>query len=218
MTEIEYVCSLGVCCHTAEIIKRYGYKLESYPFDWLVSAPKIIGHCIEDDFNKLLDRNEYLPVRGQEQGKQCGHSFYSPRNMFNHINPLVFQDDYEYLLRCVDRFRELLRRTNNKLFIILSPNHTDPKDVKLFVDQVNNLDAILKKHSINFSILAVIHYVSDLVKHTITKVDNVIICELYNKSKSNGRKFLSGEDNNYLDKIVNEYYNFKVKSLNGDIK
>ena len=59
-SEISYVCSLGSCCHTAELIKRRGYKMESYPFDWLFSDIDIVTKCINDNFETLLDKKKYV--------------------------------------------------------------------------------------------------------------------------------------------------------------
>ena len=50
MLEINYACSLGGMCHSAQILKRNKYKLCSYPFDWIFSNCNNIIHCIEDDF------------------------------------------------------------------------------------------------------------------------------------------------------------------------
>lgn len=33
--EINYVCSLGRVCHSAQLLKRNKLKVESYPFDWI---------------------------------------------------------------------------------------------------------------------------------------------------------------------------------------
>ena len=33
LTEINYTCSLGSLCHSAQTLKRNKYKLCSYPFD-----------------------------------------------------------------------------------------------------------------------------------------------------------------------------------------
>ncbi len=37
--------------------------------------------------------------------------------MFRHYNPLI-SELYEYYIRCVHKFRDLLLKTNNKLFMV----------------------------------------------------------------------------------------------------
>ncbi len=53
--EVKYVCSLGSLCHTASYLKNNKLKLESYPFDWIMSNYNDIIHCIENKFSIFLD-------------------------------------------------------------------------------------------------------------------------------------------------------------------
>lgn len=61
MTTSHYDCifSLGYRCSSAGLIKSLGLKLESYPFDWMVSRLPIIEDCIKTEFKYLLDPNHY---------------------------------------------------------------------------------------------------------------------------------------------------------------
>jgi hypothetical protein len=61
MTTSQYDCifSLGYRCSSAGLIKSLGLKLESYPFDWMVSRLPIIEDCIKTEFKYLLDPNHY---------------------------------------------------------------------------------------------------------------------------------------------------------------
>ena len=47
---------------------------------------------------------------------------YILKDMFNHHNPLNNENDYNYYIRCVNRFRELLQNEELKLFIIIFVN------------------------------------------------------------------------------------------------
>lgn len=47
--EINYVCSFGNDCFTAELLKRNNLKNCSYPFDWVHSTFKIVVHCVSDN-------------------------------------------------------------------------------------------------------------------------------------------------------------------------
>ena len=101
-------------CHSSQILKQNNLKLCSYPFDWIFSNCDIIIDCIEDNFDIFLDQSYY-----NDKGEfQCGHSKYGPI-MFNHRNPLINIDHYNYYVRCVDRFKNLLQKQEHKLFIMI---------------------------------------------------------------------------------------------------
>ena len=133
MIEINLTCSLGGLCHSSQILKKNNLKLCSYPFDWIFSNCDNIIHCIEDDFNIFLDKSYYINV----SPSQCGHSKYH-EVMFNHHNPLINIDHYNYYIRCVDRFKNLLQKQEHKLFIMIHVN-------------MNNIDENIKNKMIEFN-------------------------------------------------------------------
>lgn len=51
--------SLGYRCSSASILKKLGIKFESHPFDWIVSRPPIIEHCISDRFREFFNTENY---------------------------------------------------------------------------------------------------------------------------------------------------------------
>jgi hypothetical protein len=124
MLEINYTCSLGSLCHSSQILKRNKLKLYSYPFDWIFSHSDIITHCLEDDFNTFLDKSYYINI----SNSQCGHSKYNNNVLFNHHNPLINIDHYNYYVRCVDRFKNLLQKQEHKLFIMIFVTPTKKKN------------------------------------------------------------------------------------------
>ncbi len=89
---INYACSLGGLCHSAELLKRNKFKTCSYPFDWIFSNCDNITHCIENDFKVFLDKSCYTDSAYKWNDNQCGHTFYHP-SMFNHHDPRK-NDDY----------------------------------------------------------------------------------------------------------------------------
>ena len=109
--EIKHVCSLGSLCHTSQMLKQNKLKKCSYPFDWIFSTSDVVIDCIKDDFKKFLDKSYYI-----SKGGYAGHSIYNSLNMFAHRDPLTNEDDYNYYIRCVDRFKQLLQYEENKLF------------------------------------------------------------------------------------------------------
>ena len=82
-----------------------------------------------------------------------------------------------------------------------------------FLEKINNLNKIIKQKSDNYNILCVLYEVKETLRHNTIKKDNVLICELFTKSKSTGRRFQDENDNIYFDKFLNDNYTFKVKPL-----
>ena len=122
--EINYICSLGTVCHPASWAKRMNLKKCSYPFDWIFSDINMVIDCINDDFKKFLDRNNHIPSlkpKHKEKKNKSGHKIYGG-SMFNHHN-ILDDEDYNYFTRCVQRFRTLINKDGNKLFMISIAMH-----------------------------------------------------------------------------------------------
>ena len=130
--------SIGPCCDTLEILKNNDLKTYSYPFDSIFTSLDIIYDCIEDRFNKFLDRTLYI------NGVQ--HSIYNklldteilikhhinfgyndnnkPSIHSNFINHHSFEsdNDYETYQRRCQRLLNLINDENNKIsFIYYNP-------------------------------------------------------------------------------------------------
>ena len=199
-----YVCSLGTMCHTANFIKRHNLKKCSYPFDWLFSDINVVIDCLKDDFKKFLDKDNYIDhLSGNPE--LCGHKYYSPK-MFNHTCPRI-KEGYEYYVRCVDRFRNLLQKKEKKLFIIMSVND----EYNNIENSVIELNKELKNNTTNFSILLINHHAGlSENSHVIVDIDNIDILELCTLSISNGIDFENNNDNIYLDNIFTSNYKFNL--------
>lgn len=111
MINITKIISLGPNCHTAGILKILNYKTESYPFDWIISNIDIVIDCIITDFKNYINK-ELFYIYNQ---LIIGHKLYK-HNMFVHRDPLHNDNDYNYILRCTERFKQLYNN-NNILFI-----------------------------------------------------------------------------------------------------
>jgi hypothetical protein len=203
MLEINYTSSLGSLCHSSQILKRNNLKLCSYPFDWIFSNCDNIIHCIEDNFNIFLDKSYYINV----SESQCGHSKYH-KKMFNHRNPLNNINDYNYYVRCVDRFKILLQKQEHKLFIMICVNIDE--DTKIKMIEFNNT---FSQYTYNYTLLIIFHIPNKEQNHHIfTYNDNIHFLELHTLSQSNGVEFVNNDDNIYLDNIINSKYNFNLKN------
>jgi len=209
----KYVCSLGFNCHAAQILKTNGLKKASYPFDWIMSNISVVKNCIEDDFKVFLDRNNYLDL-GRED--RCGHSIYCD-NTFVHHNPLYKQEDYDYFVRCVNRFRELLNTNRHKLFIISIINGEHNVGDKLSEKITNDfieLNNVLRSKTTNYKLLLIVNYPNkQLNNHIITEIDELTILEIDTLSENNGTNFCYKEDDIFLFELIKKKYKFKLLNV-----
>ena len=224
--DIKHVCSLGNSCHTAYILKRNKLKVVSYPFDWIISNYKIIKHCIEDNFHIFLDKSYYMSIDG---GTKCRHAYYM-EDMFYHHNPLMNEKHYEYYVRCVNRFQDLLKKTESKLFIMMVTNITDMDATSLEdtnkIKETNKLQDIknhmlelnqtLSKNTTNYTLLVIFNMVNKennyhMFSHCECECVNIHFLELHTKTESDGIVFKNMDDNIYLRNIIRNRYKFETK-------
>jgi hypothetical protein len=204
MLEINYTCSLGGICHSSEILKRNNLKLCSYPFDWIFSNCDTIIDCIEDGFNIFLDKSYYKEITAS----QCGHSKYSI-NMWWHHNPLTNIDHYNYYVRCVNRFKDLLQKRGHKLFIMMIENIENIENIDTITKNIIDFNNKFSNYTSNYTILVIIHIPNKEENHHIfTYNDNIHFLELHTLSLTTGVKFLDNIDNIYLDNVIKSTYNF----------
>jgi hypothetical protein len=202
--EIKYTCSLGPICHSSQLLKNNSLKKCSYPFDWIFSTCDNIIHCLDNDFNLFLDKSYYVSI----SNNQCGHTFYDNK-MFNHHNPLNNDDDYNYFVRCIDRFRLLLKYEEHKLFIMIFTNMDNiQEEQKKYIIDFNDK---FSKYTKNYTLLIIYHIKNKHNNyHNITHYNNIDFLELHTLSYSNGIKFINNIDNYYLNDIINNMYNFNL--------
>ncbi len=115
--------SLGQNCNTAWYLKSCGLKTASYPFDWIFSSAAIAEACLKDRFAVFLDRKQIIPGK---DANRAGHSVFHSR-MFNHRSPLRSDSDYEYYVRCVERFNELFFSGAGVLFVCTLINESEKR-------------------------------------------------------------------------------------------
>ena len=204
--EIKYTCSLGNLCHASQILKNNNLKKSSYPFDWIFSNNNNIIHCIEDDFKKFLDKSYYVNI----SNKKCGHSYYNER-MFNHHNPLNNENDYNYYVRCVNRFKNLLQCEEQKLFIMIFVNMDNfEENLKNNIINFNNK---FSKYTKNYKLLVILHIKNkENNYHAFQHKDTIDFLELHTLSSSNGLHFTDKNDNDYLNNVINQTYIFNMKN------
>jgi hypothetical protein len=205
--EIKYTCSLGPLCHSSKLLKNNNLKKCSYPFDWIFSDCNNIIHCLENDFKFFLDKSYYTRI----SDNQCGHSYYHP-SMWWHHNPLNNENDYNYYIRCVNRFKQLLKYEEHKLFVMIYINMDNVEDIHK--NDIINFNRKFYRFTKNYTLL-VIYHIQNKKKyhHTITHQDNIDFLELHTLSSSNGVNFTNNNDNDYLNNIINTTYNFNLETF-----
>ena len=208
---IKHVCSLGNSCFSASYFKHYALKQTSYPFDWIFSNLDIVKYCIQDNFSALLNKS-YYSVIGQ---KQCEHLMFKEtfqnKILLMHHNPYYNNDDYEYFIRCVERFKFLLMNSEQKLFFIAFDN-ISVNNIESIKESVISFNNFFKQKTTNYNILCLIHIDNINVKpsHIIFNNDNINFIIFYSSSVNIGTKFENNNDNLYLDKIIKNLYYFEI--------
>ena len=169
-----------------------------------------VKHCIEDNFNTFLDKKCYTDL---DRTDRCGHSVYCD-NMFVHHNPLYNSDDYNYFVRCVERFRELLSRTEKKMFIISIINGEHNIGNKLSDNikaQFVELNNVLKTKTTNYKLVLIVNYPNKIKNnYVLTELDNLYFLEVDTLSLNNGIHFCNEVDDKYLCEIMKKLFKFKL--------
>ena len=140
---VAHLASLGNFCLTGNILRNGGLKRYSLPFDWIFSSPQMLIACLQDDFSAFLDRRYYRSISEGRWGPGAEHELYREKygiaEIFAHRDP-TRDEDYQYVTRCVTRFRDLLRSRDPKLFLITGrPNHDLPNGFPRVLEQLSRI-------------------------------------------------------------------------------
>jgi len=209
MKTINYICSLGALCHTASWIKQMQMKKCSFPFDWIFSNPNMIIDCIDNDFKIFLDKNFHIPHEIHTNSKQIsGHKVYGGQ-IFNH-HYILEDNTYSYFVRCVNRFRILTKKKENKLFIISFVN-TREKISKELKNNIINLYKKLESITTNFNLLVVYHGIGHNMRSEIVEInENIKIIEIFTQALSDGTHINNTVENQFYNNCVFKLYDFKI--------
>jgi hypothetical protein len=154
-------------------VKHLGLKNESYPFDWILSNLEIINYSILNNFSEFLDKNNYYKSNNKISLIEKNIKYLD--TMFNHRDPVDNENDYQYIVRCVNRFNNLQNDNNFKLFFHSIYNNSYNKDE--LVECNNILNEKFKKYK-----LIVLNYINSEEKKNYTiDYDTIIIINIYIK-------------------------------------
>ena len=170
---INYIIPLGCQCFSAFFLKTNNLKKTSYPFDWIFSSPKVIINILEDNFKKFLDKNYYM-IR-DINSTHNKHLIYLPDLMlFNHRNPLN-DIDHLYYKRCIDRFYNVLKKKEKKLFLLTSLKNKIENELKNICLLNYNLNLITE----NYILIAIFQLCTGKQSKEIYEYENMIISIIY---------------------------------------
>ena len=210
--KFKYICSLGPACATGGFIKMNNLKKVSYPFDWVFSSLEIVQDCLETNFHIFLKKKYYKPIKNAKD--KCGHKKYGLQ-MFQHKNPRLNDKDYNYYLRCVDRFRNVLKANKSKLFVMvfINQNKTNIDKIKEDVVKFNNF---FKDYTTNYKLCIIIQMVEKKKYHK-NKFENINenIDFLYVFTKDEYKLWGKGRDisdTRYVNKVFTDLYKFDLSN------
>lgn len=201
-------CSLGMLCHTAQILKKHNKKHCSYPFDWIFTTPKMVTSCLRDNFACFLDKSQYVDppyVCPYGTEEKCGHKTYH-EELFNHRDPRK-QHNYDYYVRCVNRFRDLLASHRPKKFYIMTKdNYEDDAHIDAFKKDVIELTEELAKHTKDFQVIAIYHKAkqNEYFYECWNIIPNLNLAIVNTRSPTLGVRFKNPEDDSYFESIMLE--------------
>lgn len=200
-------CSLGDSCMPSFSLKALGLKSESYPFDWVNSKSNIVKLCIEDEFKDFLDKSLYSEHKNEYDAERvCQHNIYvdllrvNPiykQIFFRHRDPLGNDKDYEYYVRCVDRFKSLLSSDEQKIFIKVYVNSDESK-----LEDVLDLTNFLKDHTTNYTVIAINHSVTGAQSFKIEKRENLVYVEITSVAETDGGTFYNHTDQTFFNSLL----------------
>ena len=204
MLKFNYIIPLGTNCYISSYLKRNNLKLVSYPFDWIFSYPNDIYDIINTNFEYFLNKEYYLnqddTINYNSHTKYCINL-----RMFNHHNP--YKDcDNEYFKRCVSRFNDVIKKEENKLFIMFFSENNLNNEIRNII----KLKELFDEKIINYELLCIFQEVRGYQSKKEFKCKNINFIQISTIDKNNGVEFICEKDEEYFKSIINGNYNFEL--------
>ena len=103
--KINYLCSLGPQSGANAFITQQKLRMCAFPFDNIFSSPKMITHCMNNNFKDFLNKNLYVK-HPNKSIKITGHTLYNSRN-YNASNLFLFIMIYLMMIYIIVLLEEL---------------------------------------------------------------------------------------------------------------
>lgn len=202
------IVSLGNWCLTGMILKDANLKHCSYPFDWMCSHIKNIIHTIEDDFKEFLNKNNY----SLNKKNRTRNNFYfnTTRKLFgkkikdvDHQHHNLCGKDYDYITRCVDRFKNL-NKYEEVTFVMIQPlylikkiEHEDENDL---CEKLYEILTSKFKNKVKLLVFNIKKYNNNIFREDILS-SNLIVYEL-DSNIIKGKYGMDSYDNKGVKKFL----------------
>lgn len=152
---IEHVISLGNHCLPAIIMKKYGLKKYSTPFDWIFSSPEMVIDCLNDNFTTFMNPIYLKSItqsrKNNDNEPGTSHLLYENKYNLSEIfahRDITNDNDYSYFVRAIERFNSILRKDDGKIFIMIS------RPEQMLEKNFSDLACLLNKKTSNFAFYA----------------------------------------------------------------
>lgn len=141
------ILPIGVDCGNAEFLKKNNIRNFALPFDWVVTYNGVSNIIANDFYN-------FIPNNYENYNNIYSISF--PHNKF--------PDDNEKIVRRINRFKNILETTNEKIFFLRkghgAHNHGEHNNniLKNEITDAEDLDNILKEKypNLNYEIIVIL--------------------------------------------------------------
>lgn len=207
----EYItCCLGSTPHMAYALDVVGARMTPSPFDWIISNPKDVINCINDNFSSFLDKVIQIdPFDSYKNDIDEGKGNVITYMDFINNKSLYTKDANKCYVETVASFRSILSSSKHvKFFIISNLNRTDTTDFHEFERRLIELTDTIRNHTNNFMLYA-FYIVRTSHEHymKISNHPNLEIRTMYMFSNSNGLRFADIHDNIWFKNILSDLAN-----------
>ena len=214
MNIIEYnsACPVGNYCFGTSLLAEKKIRKEAMPFDWLFTTPKYTAEVIKDDFKDFLNPKYYTDIALNEPAneRQAGHTLYH-ENFFNHKDPRL-KEDYDYYVRCVDRFRDFMKKDDKKLFLCFFKNEKDMTNE--MISEVVELNKVLSEKTTNHHLMVHINFPYKVTEKPIISVeqtDNLTIFQMHSLMDNHGLGYGHDLDAEEFEKVFDSITKYVPK-------
>ncbi len=186
---------IPIGCHplTANVLKDVLFSNKDLPFDTLVVTPDQIVEILKDDFADFLNKDLYID---ESKKSECGHVKYGA-GFFKGKNPMK-QSGYDYYVKAVENWRELMASPYPKLFVTMwKEDDTFPKQNIFF-----SLPQIGKYTTNDWYLFMGIHTVTDDKMPMLDRFKNITICIYNTKASTDGFKFDKAEEHIQVASLI----------------
>jgi len=204
-----HIISLGTHCLTSSLLRNFGLRRYSLPFDWTFSSPQAMLHCFRDNLQTFLDPAHYRTVTRKRETTDAGadHVFYLKKygiiEMFAHRDPST-ESDYAELLKTTDRFRRLLSSQEAKLFVMIDRPRRRPlrifRSLSREINRMTQNSAFIYIQLRNPTMKAGVRSI-----RAIKKIGNHASYEFTPSSNELGIKFDDPIDNLSIIELIQQY-------------